>query len=86
MLPPPGFRWQIEAQQLVVILGNSLCDILIAVFFRQPLDLVVEDVREALEEEERQQVVLELGRVLLAANGARGIPKHLLHGLGGWFG
>ena len=45
--------------------------------------LVVEDVRQALEEQQRQQVILELGRVLLAANGAGRVPQHLFHRLGG---
>ena len=81
---PSGFRRQVEAQQAVVALRNFLCDGKVPELLRQSLDLVVEHIGEALEEEEGQQVVLELGRVLLAANGASSIPQHLFHGLGGW--
>ena len=80
---PSGLRRQIEAEQAVVALRDLLRDGPVPELLCQPVDLIVEHVRQALEEEERQQVVLELGRVLCAANGARGIPQHLLHGLGG---
>ena len=83
---PARFRRQVEAQQLVVAFGNLLRRGAVAVFLGEAGDFVVEDIRQALEEEERQQVVLELGGVLLAANGAGGVPQHLLHGLGGGHG
>ena len=80
---PPGFRRQVEAQQLVVALRDLPRDRPVPVLLGQPVDLVVEHVGEALEEEERQQVVLELGGVLFAADGTGGVPEHLLHGFGG---
>ena len=83
---PTRFRRQVEAQQLVVALRNLLCDRPVSVLVGQPVDFVIEDIGEALEEEERQQVVLELGRILRASDRAGGVPQHLLHGLGGWNG
>ena len=41
----------------------------------EPGDLVVEDVGEALQEDEREDVVLELGGVLLAADTTGGFPN-----------
>ena len=79
---PSCHRRQVETQQLVVVLGDFLRDFPVSEFLGQTFDLVVEDIREALEEEERQQVVLELRCVLLAADGAGSVPQHLLHGLG----
>ena len=81
--PPTCFRGEVEAQQLVIVLGDLPRCLRVAVLLGQPVDLVVEHVREALEEEEGQEVVLELGGVLLAPDGAGGVPQHLLHGLGG---
>ena len=78
---PSRLRGQVEAQQLVVALGDLPGDVAVSVFLGQPLDFVVEDIRKALEKEERQQVILELGGILLAANGAGRVPQHLLHGL-----
>ena len=54
----------------------------VAVVFGQPGDLVVEDVRESLQEEQGKKKVLELGGVLFATDGAGGVPKHLFHGFG----
>ena len=79
---PAGLRGQVEAHQLVVALRDFLCDGAVPELLGQPLYLVVEHVRETLEEEEGQQVVLELGGVLFASDGAGGVPQHLLHGLG----
>ena len=80
---PAGLRRQVEAEQVVVALRDLLGDGPVPELLGQPVDLVVEHVGEALEEEEGQQVVLELGRVLCAPDGACGVPQHLLHGLGG---
>ena len=63
---PARFRRQVEAQQLVIGLGDLLRDPAVAVLLGQPFDLVVEHVRQALEKQQRQQVILELGGVLLA--------------------
>ena len=80
---PSRLRRQVEAQQLVVVLRDLLGRRTVPELLGQPVDLVVEDVGETLEEEERQQVVLELRRVFLATDRASGVPQHLLHGLGG---
>ena len=66
----------------MVGLGDLQGDVAVAVLLGQTVDLVVEDVGEALQEQQRQQVVLELRRVLLAADRAGRVPEHLLHGLG----
>ena len=80
---PARFGRQVEAQQRMVALGDLQRGLAVAVLLGEPGDLVVEHVREPLQEEQRQQVVLELRRVLLAADRARRIPEHLLHGLRG---
>ena len=80
---PAGFRRQVEAQQIVVIFRDLLRDLVVSKFLGQAIDLVVEDVRKPFEKEKRQQVVLELGRVFLPADGTGRVPKHLLHGFGG---
>ena len=72
---------QVEAQQRVVALGNLDGSFPVAVFLRQTREFVVENVGEALEEEQGEEVVLELGRVFFAADGAGGVPEHLLHWL-----
>ena len=64
---PSRLRRQIEAQQLMVALGNFQRRDAIAVLLGETVDLVVEDVRQSLQEEQRQQVILELCRILLAA-------------------
>ena len=58
----------------MVALRDLLRDGAVSELLSQPLNLVVEHVGEALEEEERQQVVLELGGVLFASDGTGGIP------------
>ena len=79
---PARFRGQVEPQQGVVALGDFRGDLPVAVFLGQPADFVVEDVGQTLEKQQRQQIVLELGGVLFAANGTRRVPQHLLHRLG----
>ena len=71
---PSCLRRQVEAQPARGRPRRFPRNLAVSVLLGQPLDLVVEDVREALEEEKRQQVVLELRRVLLAAYGAGGVP------------
>ena len=43
-------------------------------FCGDAIQFVIEDIAEALGENERKDVVLELGRILRAANGTGGIP------------
>ena len=81
---PSRFGWQVEAQEFVIAFGDLQRGDAVAVFFGQAPDFVVENVGEPLEKQERQQVIFELGGVLLAADGAGCVPQHLLHGLGGW--
>ncbi len=80
---PPRLRRQVEAQQIVVAFGDLLCDFSVADLLGQPVDLVVEDIREPLEKEEGQQVVLEFRSILFPADGAGRVPQHLFHGLRG---
>ena len=49
---PSGLRGQVEAQQIVVALRDLLGDSAVPELLGQPVDLVVEHVGEALEEEE----------------------------------
>ncbi len=79
---PSGLGRQIEAQQGMVALGDLERRVAVAVVLGEPRDLVVEHIRQPLQEEQRQQIVLELRRVLLAPDRAGRIPEHLLHGLG----
>ena len=77
---PACFRRQIETQEPMVRFGNLQRGGAVAVAFGQTRDLVVEYVRQPLEAQDRQQIVLELRRVLLTADGAGRVPQHLLHG------
>ena len=49
---PSGLRGQVEAQQLVVSLRDFLSYRTVPVLLGQPVDLIVEDIGEALEKEE----------------------------------
>ena len=42
--------------------------------FGDTVQLVIENIAEALGEDEREYIVLELGRILRAANGTCGVP------------
>jgi len=53
----------------------------VAVGFGQAGEFVIEYIRETFEENEREEVVLELRRIFLAADGTCCVPEHLLHGL-----
>ena len=81
---PSRFGWQVEAQQFVIAFGDFKRGGAVAIFLGQASDLVVEDVGQPFEKQERQQVIFELGGILLATDGAGRVPQHLLHGLGGW--
>ena len=72
---PSGLRWQVEAEQFVVTLRNLLGDCSVSKLLGQAVDLVVEHVREALEEKKGEQVVLELGCVLRASVSNMPRPK-----------
>ena len=49
---PSGLRGQVEAQQVVVALSDLPSDRVVPELLGQPVDLVVEYVREALQEQE----------------------------------
>ena len=67
-------QWQVEAHQLVVGL-DELEGLLARADFRgDAVQLVIEDVAEALGEDERQDEVLVFGCILGPANGAGGVP------------
>ena len=78
---PAGLGGNVEADERVIGLEYLKRGITIVKLLCEPLNFVVEDVGEALNEEEREEVVLELRGVFLAADRARGIPEHLLHAL-----
>jgi hypothetical protein len=59
----------------VVGFDNLVCNLAAAELLDVLLELVVKDIREPLEEHERQDKVFELGCVGRAANGAGGIPQ-----------
>ena len=67
-------QWQVEAHQLVVA-PCELEGLLARADFRgDAVQLVIEDVAQALGEDERQDEVLVFGRILGPANGAGGVP------------
>ena len=84
---PPGLGRNVETDEGFLRLAVGLDDLeggfLAAELVAEAFQFVLKDIGESLEEEERQQVVLELRRILLAANGAGRIPEHLLHRFGG---
>ena len=80
---PAGFRRQVKPQQFMVALGYLPGEPPVAKLLGQPVNLIVKDVGQPLEEQQRQQVVLELGRVPRPPDGTGRVPKHLLHRLGG---
>ena len=59
---PPSKLRDVEVHRLAVLLGHE-CGKLIPEFLGQLVDLILEHVREPLEEDERQYVVLEFGGV-----------------------
>jgi hypothetical protein len=65
---------QVEAHQLVVGLGELEGLLARADFLRNAVQLVIENVAEALGEDQREDVVLVFRRVLGPADGAGGIP------------
>ena len=79
---PAAFRRQIKAYQRVILLQDRYGSLAIAISLDKPRDLILKNVRQALDENERKNIILELRRVLLSANRAGAVPKHLLHGFG----
>ena len=74
-LGPAGFLRDEEADELVVGIGELEGLLPGAELGFHVADFVLEHVRDALEEDERQDVVLELGRIHRPANHTRGFPE-----------
>ncbi|SIN58700.1 Uncharacterised protein [Mycobacteroides abscessus subsp. abscessus] len=55
----------------MVVVRDLQGDVTVAVLLGESVDLVVKDIGQALEEEQWEQIVLELRRVLLASASAR---------------
>ena len=66
---------QVEADEFLVVLDELERLGPRADFLGDAVQLVIEDIAQALGEDERQDVVLVLRRILRAANGARRIPN-----------
>ena len=74
-LSPAGFLRDEEADELVVGIGELEGLLPGAELGFHVADFVLEHVRQALEEDERQDVILELGRIHRPANDTRGFPE-----------
>ena len=74
-LAPAGFLRDEEADELVVGIGELEGLLPGAELGFHVADFVLEHVGYALEEDERQDVVLELGRIHRPADDARGFPE-----------
>ena len=70
-----GLLGEVEPDELVVLLDELGRRLLVAELVGELRDLVVEDVGEPLQEDERQDVVLELRGVERPANLAGGVPE-----------
>lgn len=65
---------QVEADEFLVVLHQLERLGARADLFGDTVQLVIENIAEALGEDEREDVILELGRILRAANGTGGGP------------
>ena len=74
-LGPAGYLRDEEADELVVGIGELKSLLPGAELGFHVADFVLEHVRHALEEDERQDVVLELGRIHRTADDTSGFPK-----------
>src|SRR6266404_1174338 len=63
----------------MVSLQDGVGRFAVAISVGEPVGLILEHVGQALDEDERQNVVFELGGVFLSANVTGAIPEHLLH-------
>ena len=50
---PSRFGWQVEAQQFVIAFGDLKCGGTVVIFLGQAPDLVVEDIGQSFEKQER---------------------------------
>ena len=71
---------QVEADEFLVVLHQLERLGPRADFLRDAVQLVIEDIAEALGKDEREDVVFELGRILRAANGAGSVPDPRFEG------
>jgi hypothetical protein len=71
---PAGLRWEIKAHQLVVTLHQVLRHLAASELPRQAIQLILKHIGEALEEDQRQDVVLKLRGVHRPANDTGRLP------------
>src|SRR5262249_32756092 len=77
---PPGVGRDVEAGELVVLLDELRGRARVAEVLGEVGQLIVENVGQALEEDEWEDVVLELGGVERPADDAGGLPEPRLQG------
>src|SRR5581483_10937406 len=77
---PARLRRNVEPNQRMIRLQNFKCCFPVAVRLVQSRYLIFENVGETFDEDQWQNVVFKFGRVFFAANPARRVPEHLLHG------
>src|SRR5437867_4715331 len=65
---PSRFRRNVKTDQATVRLQYRPCCFFVAVSFCQACDLIFKYIREPFDENEREDVVFELGRVFLPTN------------------
>ena len=72
---PPAFGRHIEPNELVVLINDRPGSLGIPDLLGDPVDLIIENVREALEKDQRKDVILELGGIEWSPDLAGGIPQ-----------
>jgi len=77
---PAGALRDIKAHQATIPLGQRLGQLATAELTLQAGELIRKDVGEALDEDEGQDIVLELGRVEWAADDAGRLPEPVTQG------
>jgi hypothetical protein len=78
----PTTRWRnVEPDESVVLVNDLLRGVEVPNLVCDSLDLVVEDVRKSLEEDQRKNVVLEFRSVERTTNLASGVPEPRLQRL-----
>ena len=78
--PQRAFIGHVKAHQAVVGFDQGCGSLFAAVSLRQAVDFVVEDVRYALEKDQRQDVILVFGGIHGAMDLAGSIPQPLFEG------
>jgi hypothetical protein len=78
---PATLGWNIEPDECVVLVDDGLSSLAIAYLVSDSLDLIIEHVGEALQKDQREDVVLELWGIQWPPDLAGGIPKPAFEGL-----